>query len=158
MSEGADASRDESSQDQASRGRGRVLIFDDETSILLALEGYLESEGFEVDTAGTPQEASRLLEEHPYDVLVSDLDPGSGQPLEGMDFLRRVRRSRPALPVVILSGHGDGEMHRQAAEIGIRDFLVKPQPLGQVAEDLGQVVRGVRDTTGEEDRPQGDDR
>jgi two-component system response regulator AtoC len=82
----------------------RVLLVDDERRLAESLAEYLRAEGIEAIPAFDGMEGRRLLEESPYDALVTDLRmPG----LDGLALLRWVREEGPSLPVVVISAHGE---------------------------------------------------
>ncbi|HET7839063.1 MAG TPA: sigma-54 dependent transcriptional regulator [Rectinemataceae bacterium] len=101
----------------------RALIVDDEKRLGEALAEYLAPEGIEVRTALDGLAGKRLLEEEPFDVLVTDLRmPG----LDGLDLLKWAREEGPALPVVVMSAHGEIRDAVSALRLGACDYLVKP--------------------------------
>ncbi len=101
----------------------RVLIVDDEKRLGEALAEYLGPEGIEVKTALDGLAGKRLLEEEPFDVLLTDLRmPG----LDGLDLLKWAREEGPALPVMVMSAHGEIRDAVSALRLGACDYLVKP--------------------------------
>ena len=119
--------------------RPRLLHFDDDDAIRLAVAGFLRRLEIEVDEASTLAEARELVRSQSYDVLISDLDPGSGDTSEGLDFVRWVRERNPELPVLLLTGHDSEEIRDRARSLGVRDMLVKPHPLKEIESALRQV-------------------
>jgi YesN/AraC family two-component response regulator len=72
--------------------KGTVLVVDDERSIQVGLRGLLAKEGHEVATAGSGEEALRLLDSEPFDLVLTDLRmPG----LDGMGLLKKVQERHP---------------------------------------------------------------
>jgi two-component system, NtrC family, response regulator AtoC len=101
----------------------RILVVDDEKRMVESLRDYLALEGIEARTAGEGAEAERLLVEEPFDALVTDLRmPG----VDGMSLLRWTREEGPALPVVMISAHGEVSDAVEAMKLGAYDYLVKP--------------------------------
>ena len=79
-----------------------ILFVDDSPMVLSLLERTLTQEAFTLHTAHTPKEALQVLEQHPIDVVVSDLlMPG----LDGITFLRMIKKDYPHIVRIILSGH-----------------------------------------------------
>ncbi len=98
----------------------RLLIVEDERYVLESLVALFEAEGFEVEARATAEEA---LLAPPCDAVVTDLRlPG----LSGTDLLVRLRERDPALPVVVLTGHGTIAHAVEAMRAGALDFLTKP--------------------------------
>jgi DNA-binding NtrC family response regulator len=104
----------------------RVLIVDDEKEYVDALVERLGLRG--VDVAGTlsGEDALRLLESKPMDVVVLDvLMPGLG----GLKTLVEIKERFPETAVIMLSGHADIDTAILGMELGAFDYLVKPTGL-----------------------------
>ncbi len=115
-----------------------ILVVDDERSILESLRDILEDEGYEVKCVETGEEALRLLEEEPPDLVLLDVWlPG----MDGLEVLSRIRKRYPALPVVIISGHGTIEMAVKAVKLGAFDFLEKPLSYDRVVVSVENALR-----------------
>jgi DNA-binding NtrC family response regulator len=116
----------------------RVLILDDDVDLLQALQEELTTHDFSVETSRTVQSATLLLEQHPFDVVVTDLAlDGTG----GLAFCERLAKTRPSLPVVVLSGHG--EARAAALRLGAREMLVKPIDPDALLAALRRVTAGA---------------
>jgi two-component system nitrogen regulation response regulator NtrX len=125
----------------------RILVVDDEESILRCLEGVLRDEGYEVVVAGSGEEALEKVEvEHPDAVLLDVWLPG----IDGMETLECLRARLPGLPVVMMSGHGTIETAVQATRLGAYDFIEKPLNLDKVLLALDNALKVGR--PGEEER------
>jgi two-component system nitrogen regulation response regulator NtrX len=100
----------------------RVLVVDDEPSILLEVAGALKRH-YDVLTATSAEEAERTLAQERLDLLITDLRlPGK----DGLSLLESAKAAVPDLPVVLLSGHGTIEEAVKAIRLGAADFLEKP--------------------------------
>jgi DNA-binding NtrC family response regulator len=106
----------------------RVLIADDQPDVLEALRLLLKREGFELESAASPDGALAALKSSDFDLLLIDLnytrDTTSGQ--EGLDLLTRVRQADATLPVVVMTAWGTVELAVEAMRRGARDFIQKP--------------------------------
>ncbi|MCA9627480.1 MAG: EAL domain-containing response regulator [Myxococcales bacterium] len=101
----------------------RILLVDDEPTLLKALARHLEYEGLEVATCESAREALDLLEKERFDVLVSDIAmPG----MSGVELLRAVKSSQRHLPVILITGAPDVHSAVQALELGAFKYLLKP--------------------------------
>ena len=106
-----------------------VLIVDDEKNIREGLSKALQLAGYLTHTAASGSEAQRALEGRAVDLVISDLRmPG----LSGEQLLKRVVSSYPAIPVIILTGHGTIESAVNAMRDGAYDFLTKPVNLDRL--------------------------
>ena len=102
--------------------RIRILIVDDEPSVLLEISGALKRQ-YEVLTARSAEEAEGILDRERVDLLVTDLRlPGK----DGIHLLETAKAQIPDLPVVVMSGHGTIEEAVRATRSGAADFVEKP--------------------------------
>jgi len=80
----------------------QVLLVEDDALSAWAMEEYLTSAGYVVETVGDGEQALFAFTDRPADVLVTDLNiPG----LHGLELIRRLRETWPFLPVVVVTGH-----------------------------------------------------
>src|ERR1044071_4768043 len=103
----------------------RIMIVEDEEPLTLLLRYNLESEGYEVETAGRGDEAEIKLKESPPDLLVLDwMLPG----MSGIELCRRLR-ARPdteQLPIIMLTARGEESERVRGLATGADDYIVKP--------------------------------
>ena len=100
-----------------------ILLVEDEPLIANFVARGLAAEGYTPVVAGDGDEASRLLHERPWDMLVLDLRlPGR----DGLDLLREITAELPQLPVLVLSALTSVESKLAAFEAGAGDYLAKP--------------------------------
>ncbi len=115
-----------------------ILVVDDERSILESLRDILEDEGYAVRCVESGEEALRVVEESPPDLVLLDIWlPG----LDGMEVLSRIRQTQPALPVIMISGHGTIELAVRAVKLGAFDFLEKPLSYDRVVVSVEKALR-----------------
>ena len=101
----------------------RLLVVDDDIQMLSALEAALRRKGHTVETASNGFVAISKLEKAPFQAIITDLRmPG----MDGLELLQQVRRTRPSLPVVVLSAYGTVPTAVDAMKAGAVDFLAKP--------------------------------
>ncbi|MDB5652149.1 MAG: Fis family transcriptional regulator [Hyphomicrobiales bacterium] len=103
----------------------RVLLVEDDPAVRFANAQTLKLAGLTVETVASAEAALDKL--HPLfpGVLVVDVRlPG----MDGLTLLDRAQRIEPALPVIVITGHGDVAMAVQAMRAGAYDFLEKPTP------------------------------
>jgi two-component system KDP operon response regulator KdpE len=100
----------------------RILIVDDEPSILATMAPLLRSRGYEVSTATTGHAALDAVDRQPPQLVILDL----GLPdLDGVDVCRRLREGR-AIPILILSARGAEQDKVAALDAGADDYVTKP--------------------------------
>ncbi|MBI4797194.1 MAG: sigma-54-dependent Fis family transcriptional regulator, partial [Desulfarculus sp.] len=106
-----------------------ILIVDDEKSICQSLKGILGDEGYEVSTAPDGQTALNAVEDESPDLVLLDIwMPG----LDGLEVLERLKQRHPALPVIMISGHGNVETAVKATRLGAFDFIEKPLDMDKI--------------------------
>jgi CheY-like chemotaxis protein len=120
------------------RGRGTVLVVEDEEGVREVVGRMLERLGFDVITAVDGQDALRVLDEHDGGVTAVMLDLSMPR-MGGPETIRLLRERLPELPVVLMSGYTEQDV---AAKIldgtgGAVGFLQKPF----LSEDLSSVLR-----------------
>ena len=104
-------------------GKIQVLLVDDEQDYVKSLSERMAIDGIDSRIAFSGEEGLEALEKNPPDVLVLDLRmPGMG----GMELLERVRRDHPQIQVIILTGHGEEGIEKEARDRGAFEYLEKP--------------------------------
>ena len=109
-----------------------ILIVDDERAIQTTLRGVLEDEGYRVTAVGSGEQALARLQDDAPDIIFLDIwMPG----IDGLDTLAEMKRLRPELAVVMISGHGTIETAVKATKLGAYDFIEKPLSLEKTLLD-----------------------
>ena len=107
----------------------RILVVDDEVSILNTLEILLRREGFEVSVAKSGREALERFEESPPDVVLTDIRmPG----VTGLDLLAQIRERDPETPVILMTAQASLQSAVQAVNQGAFYYLQKPFVNGEL--------------------------
>jgi len=118
----------------------RILVIEDEARIQAFLARGLEAEGYTVVAAGDGREGLDLATRTRWDLVVLDLLlPG----LNGLQVLRELQRTKPELPVVILSARGDVQTKLQGFELGATDYVAKPFSLDELLARIRARLRGA---------------
>jgi DNA-binding response OmpR family regulator len=119
----------------------RVLVLDDEPTILLALQRYLTRLGMEVDCASEMEEAEALLVGRGgYHVIIADLALAGSAGMEGLEFVRFARLHSPLTRIVMLTAHGSSDVELEARRRGVDVFIRKPRPLAEIAAIVTQLM------------------
>ncbi|HDL6857893.1 TPA: two-component system response regulator GlrR [Yersinia enterocolitica] len=105
------------------RKPANLLLVDDDPSLLKLLGMRLTSEGFNVTTAESGQEALRLLMREKIDLVISDLCMDE---MDGMALFAEIQKHQPGMPVIILTAHGSIPDAVAATQQGVFSFLTKP--------------------------------
>ena len=111
----------------------KILICEDNPMAMKTLSVVLEKEGYDADVADDGNVGIEMLQKNDYDLLVVDIHLPYRSGLELIKFVRSDQRKDT--PVIILTAFSDNQMQRQAGELGISDYIVKPfNPVDLVAK------------------------
>jgi len=113
----------------------RVLIVDDDASLLEALERGLEYHGLDVVAHGTFEAARRALRTDSFDALLTDVRLGA---FNGLHLAVDARNSQPDIRIVVFSGFDDPVLRSEAEHIGAL-YVVKPVTAEQLTRHLSIV-------------------
>ncbi|MFH1241395.1 MAG: response regulator [Pseudomonadota bacterium] len=113
-------------------GKIRVLIVDDEERFRLTTQKVLNKKGFHVLLASGGREAIEKLEEHP-DVVVLDVKMPE---MDGLEALRELKKIKPGIEVIILTGHASVDAAIEGMKWGAFDFLIKPCDIEQLIDKI----------------------
>ncbi len=108
-----------------------LLIIDDEPIAVKNLSHLFTKSGYQVTSRSTGPGGFKALEEHSFDVVITDLKMDK---VDGMDILTKAISLDPDLPVILLTGHGSYESVVQAMKIGAYHYLSKPYQLDEIRE------------------------
>ncbi|RYH12142.1 sigma-54 dependent transcriptional regulator [Tropicimonas sp. IMCC6043] len=101
----------------------KIAIVDDEMDMRQSISQWLALSGFDTESFATAEEALKRIGPDYPGVVISDVRmPG----MDGMAFLKRLMSQDSAMPVIIITGHGDVPMAVEAMRMGAFDFLEKP--------------------------------
>src|SRR5215510_4336619 len=116
--------------------RLRVLLVDDNASVLRFLASAFSSNGCQITTASTAEQALEQLSDDPYDLVVSDIKmPG----LSGLDLLRAIKSKVPGTPVVLITGNPSVNSAVFGLRHGAYDYLPKPFSIREIQELLARI-------------------
>ncbi|RYH10296.1 sigma-54 dependent transcriptional regulator [Tropicimonas sp. IMCC6043] len=121
---------------------GDILITDDERDIRELVGDILRDEGFSVRLAASSEECMAAIESEPPALMILDIWLKDSK-MDGIDILKAVKRDRPEIPIVIISGHGNIEIAVAAIKQGAYDFIEKPFNIDQ----LLVVIRRAMETS-----------
>ena len=120
-----------------------ILVVDDEPDIRGLIGDILEDEGHGTRMAWDSDTAFGEINRAAPDLIILDIWLKDSR-LDGIDILKRVRRDNPAIPVVIISGHGNIEIAVAAIKQGAYDFIEKPFNIDQLMVVIGRALETSR--------------
>ena len=101
----------------------KILVVDDEESLLAVLSQVLNKEGFQVETAASGEEAWEKFQKDPVPLVIADIVmPG----MTGIELLLTIKESYPATQVIIMTSYASFETVTKALRHGAYDYLIKP--------------------------------
>jgi CheY-like chemotaxis protein len=121
----------------------RILVIDDQASVLDVLRKVLEAAGHRVGTARSGEEGLRLFREQPADLVLCDLFlPG----VDGLEVIQELKGGWPHVPVVAISGgscDGEWDVLPAAEALGADAALRKPFTVGALLGAVGALLGAV---------------
>jgi len=119
----------------------RILVVEDDPSILRGLQLNLTMEGYRVRSAMDGEAGLRLVREERPDLLVVDIMLPK---LGGLELIRELRKDDPDLPILVLSAKGHESDKVAGLELGADDYIVKPFSLKELLARIGAALRRPR--------------
>src|SRR5690625_578904 len=122
----------------------RVLLVDDERTILEGISNIIDWESLGTTLCGTAKngiEALEFIKKNNPDIVISDIMmPG----LDGIALLKQVYQTHPHMKWILLSGYGEFEYAQTAMGFGVRHYLLKPSNEEDIYHALKEIVHDLR--------------
>jgi two-component system, OmpR family, response regulator len=113
----------------------RVLVVDDEADFLETIVKRLQRRKIDACGVDGGKKALEIVENERFDVVVLDiLMPG----MDGIETLKLLKKKKPFIEVIILTGHGSVESGLQGMQFGAFDYIMKPADLDELLEKIQQ--------------------
>jgi DNA-binding NtrC family response regulator len=116
----------------------KILVVDDELSIRESLSGWLEQDGFEVESAANGLAALGMIQETRYDIMLIDVKMPE---MDGLTLLKKLKEIEPDTAVVMMTAHGAIQDAVDAMRQGAYDYLLKPFDLEELSLTVDKLVR-----------------
>ena len=116
----------------------KILICDDEVSMLEVLEFMLSKEGYAVTCVENGMDAVALLEKERYDLILTDIRLGD---ITGIDVLRAAKKQNQDMPVIMISAYATTETAVSAMNDGAYDFVPKPFDNKELLHTIRNAIR-----------------
>ena len=123
-------------------GIANVLLVDDEVSFIETFSERLELRDFEISKAFSGEEALQVLSDNEnIEVVILDVKmPG----MDGIETLAEIKRKKPLVEVMMLSGHADVESAIEGMKHGAFDYLMKPVDMDQIVTKVNEAAMKKR--------------
>jgi two-component system response regulator AtoC len=115
-----------------------IIVVDDDKALRKNLAFYLRSQGCDVDTAESGEEALEKAKRKFYDIVVSDCRMAK---MSGIKLMREIKKIHPASEILLITGYGSIPMAVEAIQAGAADFICKPFEYGSLLNRIEQILR-----------------
>src|SRR2546425_5139939 len=102
--------------------RRRILVIDDEPQITRVLRTSLSSQGYDIRVANDGETALEIMKDWTPDLVITDLSMPN---MDGLELCRRLRLSTK-IPIIMVSGRGEGKNKVQTLDAGADDYVTQP--------------------------------
>lgn len=113
----------------------RVLIIDDEEDFVETIVKRLRDRGLDAEGALSGIEGLQILENKDFDVIILDVKMPK---MSGIETLREIKKKKPLVEVIMLTGHGSVESGIQGLQLGAFNYVMKPVPLNELLKQMNQ--------------------
>ncbi|KTF19412.1 sigma 54-interacting transcriptional regulator [Pseudoalteromonas sp. 10-33] len=117
--------------------QAKVLLVDDDASLLKLLAIRIESKGYQVTTCESGLAALQSLKSHVFDAVITDLRMDE---MDGMALHRQLQSRYPALPVIMMTAHGSIPDAVEATKQGVFAFITKPVDKDELFDSLANAI------------------
>jgi DNA-binding NtrC family response regulator len=118
----------------------KILVVDDDAIVIKSCKRILEAEGFEVSTVPGADDALEAIKNYDFDLLLIDVKMPKR---DGMYLMREVKKSRPEVPIIIMSGYPTPETIAEVLKLGANLFIPKPFRPDELMKSVRQVLKSM---------------
>ena len=115
----------------------KVLVVDDEQIVLDSVNKILAEADYEIHVSLSGRRGLDMAIKNQYDIVLSNIRMPD---ISGMRVLRDVKRAKPSIPVVIITGYGSVQSAVQAMKLGATDYLEKPFTPDQLLKTISSAI------------------
>ncbi len=119
----------------------RLLIVEDEDTLCESLQRVFIRDGYDVDRAGSAEDAFKLLDRKSYDLIITDIIlPG----ISGIELVTKYRKTNPTQKVIVITAYASLLTAMEAIKAGACDYIIKPL----MHDEMKRAVRKALDQPG----------
>jgi len=119
----------------------RILIIEDEPEVRESYKDMFALFGYEVEAVSNGREGLSLINKHDYDVVVTDLNMPE---MDGLEVLRYIKKRKPFVEVIVITGFATLENAIQAMKVGAYDYFTKPVDIDHVHIVLSKCIQQIK--------------
>jgi DNA-binding response OmpR family regulator len=127
----------------------RILLVEDDTTIVVPFQFILESEGYHVDTASTGRQAIENIGKNEYQVVILDMKLPD---MQGIEVAREIRNKTDEINLIIMTGYPNLVDSIEALDIGISEILLKPINADEFLRTVEEALVDRKNTEGARQR------
>lgn len=130
---------DDQPESQIVGGRERILLIDDEPTILTIEKEMLKRQGYAVTSTGSALKALKIFEAQPekFDLVITDMTMPN---ITGDELAGKLIKIRPDIPIILCTGFSELISSKKAASLGIKGFLMKPVTMRELSNLIREVI------------------
>lgn len=123
--------------------KGKILIVDDNESILLTLKQSLKYEFQEIETLLNPNQIPAYLDKNDWDIILLDMNfkAGINSGNEGLYWLRKIKESNPHILVILITAYSEVDIAVKGIKEGAYDFITKPWDIDKLIASLHAALK-----------------
>jgi DNA-binding NtrC family response regulator len=118
----------------------KILVVDDDAIVIKSCRRILESEGFEVSTVPSAEQALEAVKNSDFDLLLIDVKMPER---DGMYLLREIKKNWPEMPSIVMSGYPTPETIADVLRLGASLFIPKPFRPDELMKSVRQVIQKI---------------
>ena len=119
----------------------QVLIVDDEDDFRETIVKRLNARKIQAEGAASGIKALEIIKDKDFDVIVLDVKMPD---MDGIETLRHIKKLKPEIEVIMLTGHASVEFGLKGMQLGAFDYVMKPAPLTELLDTIGQAYNKKR--------------
>ena len=117
-----------------------ILVLDDEEIVGTRLKAVLEKAGYVVETYTDSSLAKSRIDQHRFDIVVTDLKMAN---IDGLELFQVAKEKWPDCVVFLITGFATVEVTREALQKGVRDVIAKPFKIAQFKKIIDQAAESI---------------
>ena len=120
------------------KNQSSILIVDDEQIICDSCNRILTKEDYRVDTDTNPNNGYQKALANHYDLILLDLNM---RDMDGIQFLTKLRKDKPDVPVIIITGYPTKETKEESKSLGVLNYILKPFKPSEILDPVNSVIK-----------------
>jgi DNA-binding NtrC family response regulator len=117
-----------------------ILVLDDEEIVCTRLKAVLEKAGYIVETYTDSSLAKSRIDQHRFDIVVTDLKMAN---IDGLELFQVAKEKWPDCVVFLITGFATVEVTREALQKGVRDVIAKPFKIAEFKKIIDQAAESI---------------